>query len=262
MNIKKSFLVALATVTAAASVSAVAVSAESKLGLSSEDAPFAVNDGKAVVSVDLEGGVGNKVTITATIDDESVADGEYFFHAALVADADLEKAFDAAYDNEYKDILELGFTDAEGKDAGLKNVTIDVETDKEVGVNAAFVVEESGAFTRLDLTKTAKGVKFVGPHFSKYVLSALKDTEVVSTPDDVSTPGATSTVSTPETSKSTDTKTSTTTTTTTTTSNAAAGSKTVATSDSGATTAAVFAVMGVVALGTAFAASKSKKASK
>lgn len=284
MNIKKSFLVALATVTAAASVSAIAVNAETALGLSSEDAPFSVEDGKAVVTVNLDGGVGNNVQVTATVDSKEVADGEYFFHAALVADADLEKAFDAAFDNEWKTILELGFTDAEGKPAALKDVKIDVEADEAIAANAAFVVEESGDFTQLEFTATANGGSFVGPHFSKYILSALKDTEVVSKPEgsisepiseptsDVSEISDVSVVSVPGTTSETSTATSqtstaqvsksTTTTTTTTTSTTKSDAKSVATSDSGATTAAVFAVMGVVALGTAFAASKSKKASK
>ena len=214
MNIKKSFLVALATVTAATSVSAFAVSAAT-LGASSQDVSFTAT-GEAQSVVATFDGAEVKVELPKT-----GKTGNFVFHVAFVADKDVENAFDAVTSNEAKDVVELSFL-AEGGAAvadfdGAK-VTI---TAKDKEFNAVYSVAD-GKFTAVD---ASGNISFTKGTATKFVIAKVKST----TPDVKPNPEP---------------------------------DKGTKTGDNTAATATVFAVMGVVALGTAFAATKMKKASK
>ena len=232
MNIKKSFLVALATVTAAVSVSAVAVSAV-PMGTTYVDVPFTVVEGEAkTVTNDV---FGKKVTVAIPAD--SLAAGtQYFFQASPVADAALEAAFDAAVKADYSDIFEIAVRDDNGVVTALENVTVTVAAEK--GYDTVYKVDGEN-FVAVNAIVGENGITFTVPNGTKVVLAKSIDEPSVqpSTPSQPSvqpsTPSQPSTPGTP-----------------------------AQTGDNGAATATVFAVMGVVALGTALAATKMKKSAK
>lgn len=232
MNIKKSFLVAVATVTAAVSVSAIAASAV-PLGTTNVDVPFEVVAGEAkAVTADV---YGKKVTVDIPAD--ALTAGQYFFEALAVADSALESAFDQTVNADYKDIFEIAVRNEDGTISTLETVKVTVAADK--GYDTVYAVD-GDSFKLVDSTVDENGITFVVANGSKVVLA--KATEITSDPisEPVSQVSQVSQVSTPSSVNSEPTK----------------------TGDNGAATATVFAVMGVVALGTALAATKMKKSAK
>ncbi len=254
MNIKKSFLVALAATTAISSVSALAVSAAG-LGESTgkvEKTVAIVADKDATVEAVLE-----DAEVKVTIPANAVEEDEYTFHADIVVNTDVQKAIDEL-NLGGSEILDLYFTNKAGERVSFKdkNVTVEIATDK---YSYAYVYEDADKkLTNLNATKSGDVLTFKAPHFSYYVL-ATKDVTTTTVVDNT-----TSTTSTASNTTKTGTTTTTTSSTTTASSNTTTGKgDSVTTGDTAtATTVAVFAVMGVVALGTAVVASKMKKSSK
>lgn len=238
MNIKKSFLVALAAVTAVASVSAITVSASS-LGVSTEAVPVVVERGvPTLIKADLDGKVGNALHVKTELP-ANVAEGSYTFYTALVADKEIEAAFDAVVTSDIKDILELGMKDEYGKDVDLTdNAKVTLSTSKTAAFNKVFGITEDGEFVDMGAVKTEEGLTFTNDGYTKFVLAFVEDeksSEPVSDPTSKPSTPSTPTPSTPVTPTG---------------------------DNNTAATAAVFAVMGVVALGTVLATTKMKKSSK
>ena len=238
MNIKKSFLVALAAVTAVASVSAITVSASS-LGVSTEAVQVVVEKGVPTrIEVDLDGKVGNALHVKTELP-ANVAEGSYTFYTALVADKEIEAAFDAVVTSDIKDILELGMKDEYGKDVDLTdNAKVTLSTSKTAAFNKVFGITEDGEFVDMGAVKTEEGLTFTNDGYTKFVLAFVEDeksSEPVSDPTSKPSTPSTPTPSTPVTPTG---------------------------DNNTAATAAVFAVMGVVALGTVLATTKMKKSSK
>lgn len=241
MNIKKSFLVALAAVTAVASVSAITVSASS-LGVSTEAVPVVVERGvPTLIKADLDGKVGNALHVKTELP-ANVAEGSYTFYTALVADKEIEAAFDAVVTSDIKDILELGMKDEDGKDVDLTdNAKVTLSTSKTAAFNKVFGITEDGEFVDMGAVETDDGLTFTNDGYTRFVLAAVYD-EPISDPD-ISKESKPSTPSTPSTPTP--------------------STPVTPTGDNNtAATAAVFAVMGVVALGTVLATTKMKKSSK
>lgn len=238
MNIKKSFLVALAAVTAVASVSAITVSASS-LGVSTDAQHIVVEkDVPTVVTAVLDGKVGNALHVKTELP-ANVAEGSYTFYTALVADKEIEAAFDAVVTSDIKDILELGMKDEDGKDVDLTdNAKVTLSTSKTAAFNKVFGITEDGEFVDMGAVKTEEGLTFTNDGYTKFVLAFVEDeksSEPVSDPTSKPSTPSTPTPSTPVTPTG---------------------------DNNTAATAAVFAVMGVVALGTVLATTKMKKSSK
>ena len=252
MNIKKSFLVALAAATAVSTVSALTVSAAG-LGETTnkvEDTQTVVAGQETEFKAQLQ-----DVDININIPADVLPEGEYTFNADIVVNQDVQDAIDKLNIKE-SEILDLYFADAAGAHFKLTDagVQVTLETDK---YNAVYVYEDSTkTLTKLDSTKEGNKLTFIAPHFSYYVLA--------NEPETSGTTSTTSTTSTTGTTTNTPGSTTTTTTGTTTTTTGDTGKgDSVTTGDAATTTTvAVFAVMGVVALGTAVVASKMKKASK
>ena len=242
MNIKKSFLVALAAVTAVASVSALAVSA-SYLGESTDAQHIVVEkDVPTVVTAVLDGKVGNALKVKTEFPVDA-PEGEYYFFTALVADKEVEDAFDAVVKSDLKDVFEIGLMDAEGKGADevAKNAKITFSTTKASAYNKVFAVSDDGNFVDMGAVDTDDGLTFTNDGYTRFVLAAVYD-EPISDPD-ISKESKPSTPSTPSTPTP--------------------STPVTPTGDNNtAATAAVFAVMGVVALGTVLATTKMKKSSK
>ncbi len=250
MNIKKSFLVALATVTAA-SVSAFAVSA-ANLGLTFEDKTVVVTAGQETVETfNLDGGL--KVTVAIPAD--SVKEGEYTLHTAVVADAQVEAGFDAVCTNDYKDVLEVAL---KGEEDVATNVKVTVAADK--GYDVAYLVNVDGTFEQIQTANDENGMSFTVANGSKVVVAKkTADQKNDDKKDDSNGNNNTNNNGNNNTNNNTN-------------NNGSNGSNgnnanngkgnSIATGDNGAATATVFAVMGVVALGTAVAATKMKKAEK
>ena len=239
MNIKKSFLVALAAVTAVASVSALAVSASS-LGESTDAQHIVVEkDVPTVVTAVLDGKVGNALKVKTEFPVDA-PEGEYYFFTALVADKEVEDAFDAVVKSDLKDVFEIGLMDAEGKGADevAKNAKITFSTTKASAYNKVFALSDDGNFVDMGAVKTEEGLTFTNDGYTKFVLAFVEDeksSEPVSDPTSKPSTPSTPTPSTPVTPTG---------------------------DNNTAATAAVFAVMGVVALGTVLATTKMKKSSK
>lgn len=239
MNIKKSFLVALAAVTAVASVSAITVSASS-LGVSTDAQHIVVEkDVPTVVTAVLDGKVGNALKVKTEFPVDA-PEGEYYFFTALVADKEVEDAFDAVVKSDLKDVFEIGLMDAEGKGADevAKNAKITFSTTKASAYNKVFALSDDGNFVDMGAVKTEEGLTFTNDGYTKFVLAFVEDeksSEPVSDPTSKPSTPSTPTPSTPVTPTG---------------------------DNNTAATAAVFAVMGVVALGTVLATTKMKKSSK
>lgn len=241
MNIKKSFLVALAAVTAVASVSALAVSASS-LGESTDAQHIVVEkDVPTVVTAVLDGKVGNALKVKTELP-VGAPEGEYYFFTALVADKEVEDAFDAVVKSDLKDVFEIGLMDAEGKGADevAKNAKITFSTTKASAYNKVFALTDDGTFVDMGAVTAEDGLTFTNDGYTRFVLAAVYD-EPISDPD-ISKESKPSTPSTPSTPTPSD--------------------PVTPTGDNTAATTAVFAVMGAVALGTVLATTKMKKTSK
>ena len=245
MNIKKSFLVALAAATAISSVTALTASA-AELGKSDSTASASVvADGETLTA---EVKIGD-IEVALEADSDKVPEGS-IVTVAIVENTDVQTAIDDLGIKESL-ILDITVKDLDGKELELKDagVKVKITTNK---YDTVYVYED-GSLKNLNAAKSGDALSFTAPHFSYFVLS--KGT---------GTGSSTSTTSTAASTTGTSSKAGTTTTgTTTTTSSSTGKGDSVTTGDSAtATTVAIFAVMGIVALGTAVVASKTKKASK
>lgn len=245
MNMKKIVVSTLAAATLAASVSVVGVSANT-LGVSKLDTSFEVVAGEgATVTVKLDGQKGLPVDVTAEIPADLMEAGTYSFYAEILADVDLEEVFakSPSIGNntiDYVDIFEIHFADAEGKSVYVgEGVKLTFSFSKATGYNATFIYQnETDGFVMLDASLKDVAV----PHFSRFAIARLTPVESSSQP---STQPSSQPSTQPSTQPSIVTPTS-----------------DVKTGDNAGTTAAVFAVMAVVALGTSAFALKTKKSSK
>lgn len=232
MNIKKSFLVALAGATAVASMSAVAVSAATPGQSSDSVIDINVTEGQpATGTLSTENGTEITVSIPA-----GVVSGNIKFYAAVKADANAQKAIDDLGASA-SEILDMYFTDANGSVLDMTGKGIEVSFKGDY--NKVYLFENT---LQEQDAKVENGVlTFTAPHFSTYVLAKIADNTPSnpSTPDNPSTPATPSNPSTP------------------------ADNNTTKTGDNGvATTAIVFSTMALVSLGTVVVATKLKKKAK
>ncbi len=246
MNIKKSFFVALAAVTAISTVSAVAVSA-AELGKSeSETTQTKTVDPEKDTDFDVKV---NDVEIDVTVPAGAAEAGDLTFHADFVtASPDVKAAIDALSIKD-ADVLDMYFTNEKGDRVSFqdKKLTVKVKSTKYI---ESYVYEDADKkLTKLGATKETDGLKFVAPHFSYYVLEKTTTTSQASSTSSQSSTNKSGTTG--STSSSTGT-----------TSNTGKGDSVTTGDAATASTVAVFAVMGIVALGTAVVASKMKKTSK
>lgn len=186
MNLKKSFLVAIAGATAVAMTGVVASAAD----LGQSDDIFFVEAGKATEGTVL---LNNSVAISFTIgaDVLEVGTTTVVFNATQIADdekkyEDAIKATGVAEVFDYT-VMDLSFENVDGEDLGLTNITLSIEN----GDFNAVYVEEDGKLTKLEL----KDGSFVAPHFSNYVFAKVSEgTEQPSepvTPSEPAEPGVT-----------------------------------------------------------------------
>lgn len=186
MNLKKSFLVALAGATAVAMTGVVASAAD--LGQSNDS--FVAETGVATEGTVL---LNNDVALSFSIAADVVENGtEVVFKATQIADdekkyEDAIKATGIAEVFDYA-VMDLSFENADGEDLGLTNITLSLSNGD---FNAVFVAEEDGKLTKLDL----KDGSFVAPHFSTYVFAKVSESTntpvVPSNPQEPTTPGVT-----------------------------------------------------------------------
>ena len=262
MNIKKSFLVALAAVTAVTSVSALTVSASS-LGESAEVVVINVDGGEETQAIaTLDGGAGKKLYVKATLPAAAPA-GEYAFHVAVVADKDTEDAFDAVVSSNVKDVFELTIRDAEGNAVEFfKNVKVSIAlnlsslsakttaagakdslltTTANVFYNKAFSVD-GVTFADLGADAEEDVITFTTEGYTKFVLAHVENEISEESSKEPVSDASKEQPSTPSIPTPSD--------------------PVTPTGDNTAATTAVFAVMGAVALGAVLAATKMKKTSK
>lgn len=237
MNVKKSFLVALASVTAVASLTAVSVSAVTP----------GASDSTATVDITVVEGEAATGTVTPTENAEvtvtipaDTVKGNIKFNAAVKVDVDAQKALDSldGIKVSASEILDLYFTDENGDivDMTGKGVEVSIKTDK---YNTVYLFD-NGELKDLGAKYENGVLTFTAPHFSTYVLAnveALVPSNPVSEPSN----------ETPATSNPT---------------SEVPGNNTTNTGDNGfATTIAIFSIMAAVSLGTAVVATKAKKKS-
>lgn len=262
MNIKKSFLVALAAVTAVTSVSAMTVSA-STLGDSTEAISIiadGVNETEAIATLDG----GNKTVYAKVNLANDLAAGNYTLVVSVVADKATEEAFDAVVSSEFKDVFEISLKDANGNTVDFNNIKVTfakslngldvkstatgandslIATTADVFYNEAYGVD-GVTFADLNAEVSNAALSFSTNGYSKFVLAYVNNEtseSQVSTEEPISKPESQSQTDVSKPTPST---------------------PTTPTGDNTAATAAVFAVMGVVALGTVLATTKMKKSSK
>lgn len=234
MNVKKSFLVALASVTAVASLTAVSVSAVTP----------GASDSTATVDITVVEGEAATGTVTPTENAEvtvtipaDTVKGNIKFNAAVKVDVDAQKALDSldGIKVSASEILDLYFTDENGDivDMTGKGVEVSIKTDK---YNTVYLFD-NGELKDLGAKYENGVLTFTAPHFSTYVLANV-EALVPTTSDTSNTASEVPTSSTP------------------------ANNNTTNTGDNGfATTIAIFSIMAVVSLGTAVVATKAKKKS-
>lgn len=242
MNIKKSFLVALAGATAFATMSSFAVSAATPGytdGSVTEQDSITIDiadDGSASASIEL-----SKVTVDVELP-AGIVDGDSIdFSAAIVTDLEAAAAVTEIDGLNAFEVLDLFFTDSDGNtvDMAGKNVKVVI---KNTSFNKVFCFHD--VLEAVDSKVTDAGLEFVAPHFSTYVLADISE-EATSTPDDntTSTPDN-NTTSTPDNN----------------TTSTPAGDATQTGDNGFTTTIAIFSIMAVVSLATAVVATKVKKA--
>ena len=245
MNIKKSFLVAFAAVTAVATVGAASVSAAT-LGQSGSEATDTKEVAKgqdASFEVKVE-----EMNIAVNVPADAAEEGEVTFHAAVVTDVDIQKAADDLGLKESA-ILDMYFTNADDAKVAVKDAKIQITTDKNVVYAYA-----DGKLTAVEATYEDGVLTFTKAADVEYYVLAKSEDEKSNDANDASKD---------DTKKDNNNGTNNT--------NTTGDNKTVDNNNNGTvttgdtattTTVAVFAVMGLVALGTAIAASKMKKSSK
>lgn len=240
MNIKKSFLVAFAAVTAVATVGAASVSAATLGQSSSEstDTKEVVKGQDASFEVKVE-----EMNIAVNVPADAADEGEVTFHAAVITDIDIQKAADELGLKESA-ILDMYFTDADDATVAIKGAKVQITTDKNVVYAYA-----DGKLTAVEATFEDGVLTFTKDADVEYYVLAKaeeeKQNEIAPADDKKDNNNGANTNTTGD-NKTVDNN-----------------NGTVTTGDTATTTTvAVFAVMGLVALGTAIAASKMKKSSK
>lgn len=249
MNIKKSFLVALAGATAFATMSSFAVSAATpgySDGAVEEQAAseqVTVTEGEATTgTVELESA---DITVDFEIPADAVeADSALIFNVAAVTDLGVIDLVDSI--DEIKDFktLDLFFTDENGDIVDMvgKNVVVTI---KATGYNTVYYFN-GRSFEDMGAEVGEGTLTFTAPHFSTYVLANVEtetdepSNEESSNDDATVTPGT-----------STDSN------------NNGSNGGTTQTGDNGfVTTIVIFSIMAVISLATAVVATKAKKSSK
>ncbi len=240
MNIKKSFLVAFAAVTAVATVGAASVSAATLGQSSSEstDTKEVVKGQDASFEVKVE-----EMNIAVNVPADAADEGEVTFHAAVITDVDIQKAADELGLKESA-ILDMYFTDADDATVAIKGAKVQITTDKNVVYAYA-----DGKLTAVEATFEDGVLTFTKDADVQYYVLAKTEEEKqndIAPVDDKKDNNNGTNANTTGDNKTVDNN-----------------NGTVTTGDTATTTTvAVFAVMGLVALGTAIAASKMKKSSK
>ncbi len=258
MNMKKTLFVALAALTAA-SLSAAAVSAAtvggSTGGVSSDSQTF-IRGAETTFSVDLEDA---QISLTLFADTD-IVDSVYTLNSEIVtATPDLESAIDNLGLNEVE-VLKLYMTDSNGENVNIDNARASIFTK----FNTIYAYDvTTGKLTKLDASyHTDDDVIFGGAlSFNTavsdnllFVLANTEEPSVEPSQDDDSKVDDNSQTSTNNGGNTDNNSVN---------SNTGKGDSTVTTGDTAtATTVAVFGVVGLVALGTAVVAAKTKKSSK
>lgn len=266
MNIKKSFLAALACVTAFTSVSAFAVSAATlgdSDGNNGATADVTVKKGeetKADVKLD------NGETVQVVLPADALEEGDVTVHIVETEEKDLDKI---KTDNKFKSakVLDLYFTSADGtKLSSEKKAVLAVDGTK---YNAVYILNDDGTLEEVSSVVEDGVLTFKVSVLAEGQKIVVAEKETVVEPSQNSTvePSQNST-----TNQSSNTNNGTGANTNNNTNNGNTNNSTNNTSNNGSatqtgdsgfkTTVAVFAVMAVVALGTAVAAAKSKKSAK
>ncbi len=247
MNTKKCLVAALAAAVAV-SASAVSVSAIAP-GVTDATAKdtVVVELGKVThFHVDI-----NDVSIDADVPADAIAAGEALtFGAATITNVDIEAAVAALPDVATSEILDIFFLDEDGNNVSFNSVGVDMTvTTTTTAYETLYIFDEASGLVKL---ADADGNKLSckAPHFSYYVLTKTGTPEEPSQESQQSqqsvAPQQSQQSVAPQQSQQASQQ------------SAAPG---VNTGDSAAT-AAVFAIIGAAALGTALVASKSKKYSK
>ena len=238
MNMKKIIVSTLAAVTAAVSISAIGANANT-LGVSTLDVPFEKVDGEGVsVTATLNGQVGMTLDVTAQLPVDSLAAGDYFFHAELLADQEEENNFVQTVilredqEIDYFDLLEINFKDKDGNPVQPTGVKLTFKTSKASAHNTVYMYDNG--WKNIGTMEEATPM-----HFSRFAIAAIYENPTSQVSQDSQTSQTSQT--TPVSQPSTDVKTG---------------------DSTGTTTAIVFAVMALVALGTSVVAIKAKKSSK
>lgn len=249
MNIKKSFLVALAGATAFATLSSFAVSAATpgysdgavEEQVASEQ--VTVTEGKATSgTVEFEN---TDIAVDFEIPADVVEAGSVLeFNAAVVTDPavmDLAESIDEIKDYQ---VLDLFFTNEDGVviDMAGKNVVVTIKVS---GYNAVYYFNGT-SFEDMGAVAGEGTLTFTASHFSTYVLANVE----TSNDDDNVTPG-TSTDNNNNNNNSNNNN------------NNSNNAGTTQTGDNGfVTTIVIFSIMAVISLATAVVATKAKKSSK
>lgn len=242
MNIKKSFLVAFAAVTAVATVGAASVSAATLGQSSSEstDTKEVVKGQDASFEVKVE-----EMNIAVNVPADAADEGEVTFHAAVITDVDIQKVADELGLKESA-ILDMYFTDADDATIAIEGAKVQITTDK----NLVYAYKD-GKLTAVEATFEDGVLTFTKAADVEYFVLAKseeeKQNEIAPADDTKKDNNNGANNNTTGDNKTVDNN----------------NNGTVTTGDTATTTTvAVFAVMGLVALGTAIAASKMKKSSK
>lgn len=266
MNIKKSFLAALACVTAFTSVSAFAVSAATlgdSDGNNGATAEVTVKKGEETkADVKLDNGENVQVILPA----DALEEGTITVHVVETEEKDLDKI---KTDNKFKSakVLDLYFTSADGtKLSSDKEAVMAVDGTK---YDAVYILNDDGTVTEVPSVIEDGVLTFKVPVLAEGQKIVVAEKEPIE-PSQTSQTSQTSTTSQPSnnnngtgTNTNNNTNNGNTNNGSSNTSNTSNNGSSAQTGDNGfKTTVAVFAVMAVVALGTAVAAAKSKKSAK
>lgn len=252
MNTKKALVTALTAAVAVSSVAAVSVSAVGIGETQSDVRSSATAEAGKVThfSVTI-----NDVTIDADVPADAIEAGkELTFGAALITNVDIEAAVANLPDAVTAELLDIYFLD------GDKNVSFNGDgvqvtvTTTTTAYETIYIYEDENGLSKLAETTDNK-LSFIAPHFSYYVL-----TKNVEKSEEPSTPEPSQNVQ-PSNGNTDNNNNNNNNNGSNTNNNGANNNGGVNTGDS-TTTAAVFAIVGAAALGTALVASKSKKHAK
>lgn len=184
MNLKKSVLLPLTTLTAAAVLS-LSVSAAPP-GFSGGYVPFTVTGRETTAAVrHMDDFVWNGKTgiiAAAEVNGESLDDGTYYFHIEPVMDDDLLRRFKETY-GYYKgcclldaELVDIDFWDTNGNNVS-PDAAIYFQRETTPAYYAAFVYEHD-AFVPVDTDWLLDTVVITPPHYSRFVLASYSMTNI------------------------------------------------------------------------------------